>query len=270
LITGCSSGIGYTTAHKLREAGWQVFPTARSVADVERLRAEGFLAFQLDVRDSTSISAALAAVLEHTDGTLDALLNNAGYGQPGAIEDLTRTAWREQFETNVLGAAELTAHVVRIMRAQGRGRILFTSSVLGYAALPLRGAYNASKFALEGMVDTLRLELRGSGIEAILIEPGPIVARFRANSLAVLRQHVDMEASHHASSYSAMCKRLTAEGAAVQFTLPAEAVSAVVLKALTHARPPARYQVTFPAKLFKLLNRILPDRLLDALKARTF
>lgn len=269
LITGCSSGIGYASALACRAAGWQVFASARDAKDVASLQAEGFTALQLDLNDSASIQAALAAVLAQTGGTLDALFNNGGYGQPGAIEDLSRPAWREQFETNLFGPAELTAAVLPVMRRQGHGRILFNSSVLGYAALPLRGAYNASKFAIEGLVDTLRLELGGSGIEAVLIEPGPIVARFRANSLLALRKHVDTRRSVHAEAYVQMEERLAREGAAVKYTLPAEAVAQVVVQALQCRVPRIRYPITLPARLFRVLNRLLPDRWLDRLKRST-
>lgn len=269
LITGCSTGIGYATAVACRAAGWQVFASARQADDVAQLQREGFQSLQLDLNESASIHRALAQVLEQTGGTLDALFNNGGYGQPGAIEDLSRAAWREQFETNLFGPAELTAAVLPLMRRQGYGRILFNSSVLGYAALPLRGAYNASKFAIEGLVDTLRLELSGSGIEAVLIEPGPIIARFRANSLMALRRHVDTGRSVHAAAYVQMEERLAKEGAAVKYTLPADAVAEVVLQALHRRVPRTRYPVTVLAKLFRVLNRLLPDRLLDRMKGGT-
>lgn len=269
LITGCSTGIGYAAAVACRAAGWQVFASARQADDVARLQAEGFSALLLDLNEPASIHGALAQVLAQTGGTLDALFNNGGYGQPGAIENLPRAAWREQFETNVFGPAELTAAVLPVMRRQGHGRILFNSSVLGYAALPLRGAYNASKFAIEGLVDTLRLELTGSGIEAVLIEPGPIIARFRANSLLALRKHVDTRSGVHAASYALMEERLAKEGAAVKYTLPAEAVAEVVLRALHSRVPRTRYPVTVPAKLFRVLNRLLPDRWLDRMKRST-
>ncbi|MBD9481856.1 SDR family NAD(P)-dependent oxidoreductase [Pseudomonas sp. PDM14] len=268
LITGCSTGIGHATAHACRAAGWQVYASARKAEDVVRLQGEGFSAVQLDLDDSASIQLALAWVLEQTGGGLDALFNNGGYGQPGAIEDVPRAAWREQFESNVFGPVELTAAVLPIMRRQGHGRILFNSSVLGYAALPLRGAYNASKFAIEGLVDTLRLELSGSGIEAVLIEPGPIVARFRANSLLALRKHVDTSRGTHVAVYAQMQERLAKEGAAVPYTLPADAVAEVVLQALERRVPRTRYPVTVPAKLFRVLNRLLPDRLLDRIKRK--
>uniref|UniRef100_A0A4W5LCQ8 Uncharacterized protein n=1 Tax=Hucho hucho TaxID=62062 RepID=A0A4W5LCQ8_9TELE len=183
LITGCSSGIGLVVAQGLAAKGWRVFATARQAADVVRLQAQGLEALQLDVDDSDSIVQAVAEVLLRTGGTLDALFNNAGYGQPGAAEDVPRAAMRAQFETNVFGAWELMNAVIPVMRRQGHGRILFNSSVLGFAAMKYRGAYNASKYAMEGLCDTLRLELAGSGIAVSLIEPGPIESRFRANAL---------------------------------------------------------------------------------------
>lgn len=267
LITGCSSGIGAASALACQAAGWQVFASARRIEDVRRLQAQGLCAVQLDLDDSQSISCALAWVLEQTGGGLDALFNNAGYGQPGAVEDLPQAAWQAQFQTNVFGPIELTRQVLPIMRQQGRGRIVFCSSVLGYAAMPMRGAYNASKFAIEGMADTLRMELAGSAIDVVLIEPGPILAQFRANSLKAFMRYIQPEQSYHQARYRLLQERLAKEGAAVPFTLSAESVAQVLLKALSAKRPKTRYQVTLPAKLFRWLNRLLPDRLLDWLKA---
>src|SRR5574343_994333 len=225
LITGCSSGIGHTVAHGLAREGWRVFASARAKADVARLRAEGLSdALQLDVDDSASIERALAQVLAATGGTLDALFNNTGFGQPGAAEDISRAALRAQFETNLFGAWELTARVLPVMRAQGHGRVLFNSSVLGFAAMRWRGAYNASKYAMEGLADTLRLELTGSNIYVSLIEPGPITSRFRPNALAKFRTHVDWTHSVHAKVYRAQIERMEKPGPAAPFTLPAEAV----------------------------------------------
>ena len=188
LITGCSSGIGFQVAQGLRARGWRVFATARQPADVTRLQADGLESLALDLRDSASIQTAVTAVLERTGGRLDALFNNGAYGQPGAVEDLSREALREQFETNLFGTLELTNRLIPVMRRQGGGRILFNSSVLGLVAFPYRVAYVASKFALEGLADTLRLELTGTGIHICLIEPGPILSRFRDNAHAAYRQ----------------------------------------------------------------------------------
>ncbi len=268
LITGCSSGIGYCVAHGLKVRGWQVFATARQWVDVERLRAEGLDSLRLDVRDPASIRAGVADVLTQTGGRLDALFNNAGYGQPGAVEDMSREAFREQFETNVFGAQELTNQIIPVMRRQGGGRILYNSSVLGLVAFPYRGAYVASKFALEGLADTLRLELVGTGIYISLIEPGPILSRFRDNAYLVYQRHVHGEDSPHRQRYAAMEARLLKTGPAAPFTLPPEAVLKRVIHALESPRPRTRYPVTAPTYLFSVLRRLLPTRLLDAVLRR--
>lgn len=263
LITGCSTGIGYTCAHGLKQRGWRVFATARNAEDVAKLAAEGLEALQLDVTDSASISAAVAEILKRTGGTLDALFNNAGYGQPGAVEDLPREALKLQFDTNVFGPIELTNLLIPVMRQQGHGRIIFNSSVLGYAAMRMRGAYNASKFALEGIADTLRLELHGTGIEVALIEPGPIESQFRANCIPHFQRWISAAQSQHGPVYKAMEARLTTVGAAVPFTLPAEAVLKKVIHALENKRPRARYPITVPAIAFAWAKRFLSTRLLD-------
>ncbi len=268
LITGCSSGIGHCVAHGLKARGWRVFATARQPADVERLRAEGLESLPLDLCDATSIQSAVAEVLAQTGGRLDALFNNAGYGQPGAVEDVSRAALREQLETNVLGAHELTGLVIPVMRRQGRGRILYNSSVLGLVAFPYRGAYVASKFALEGLADTLRLELAGTGIQVSLIEPGPILSRFRDNAHAAYQRHIHAESSPHREQYAAMEARLRKKGPAAPFTLPPEAVLKRVIHALESPRPRARYPVTVPTYLFSTLRRLLPTRLLDVILRR--
>ncbi|CAK0744059.1 Uncharacterized oxidoreductase YbbO [Gammaproteobacteria bacterium] len=263
LITGCSSGIGLTLAKGLTARGWQVFASARRPEDVAQLVAAGFTGLLLDLRDSASIRAALAEVLERTGGTLDALCNNAGYGQPGAVEDLSREVLREQFETNLFGTHELTTLVLPVMRRQCYGRIVYISSLLGYVTLPYRGAYNASKYALEGLIDTLRLELRGSCIYVSLIEPGPIRSRFRANAYAAFQRNIDAIGSVHAAQYVAMKRRFTAEGPVSIFTRGPEAVRAKVVHALESPQPQIRYPVTFPAYLFAALRRLLPGRALD-------
>lgn len=263
LITGCSSGIGYCAAHQLRERGYRVFATARQAGDVERLLGEGFEAFRLDLADSASIGSAVNQVLAASGGTLYGLFNNGAYGQPGAVEDLSREALREQFETNLFGAHELTSLVIPVMRRQGHGRIIQNSSVLGFAAMRYRGAYNASKFALEGLTDTLRLELAGSGVQVSLIEPGPIASRFRDNALLMYRKHIDPKRSPHRAVYEALEARLQKEGPVVPFTLGPEAVVARLIHALEARRPRVRYYVTFPTYLFGYLQRFLPDRTMD-------
>ncbi|HHJ38190.1 MAG: oxidoreductase [Methylothermaceae bacteria B42] len=263
LITGCSSGIGYVTAKGLKERGYRVFASARKAEDVERLKQEGFEAVQLDLDDSESIQKAVNQVLEWTGGTLDALFNNGAWGQIGAVEDLSREVLKAQFETNFFGTHELTNLILPVMRKQGYGRILYNSSVLGFVALPFRGAYNASKFALEGLVDTLRLELYKTKIYPVLIEPGPILSKFRENAYHKFKQNIDAQHSPYRELYKKMEQRLATEGPVVPFTLPAEAVLQKVIYALESPRPKIRYYVTFPTYLFAFLRRILPFRLLD-------
>jgi NAD(P)-dependent dehydrogenase (short-subunit alcohol dehydrogenase family) len=268
LITGCSSGIGQCAAAGLKARGYRVFATARKAEDVARLAAEGFESLRLDLDDTAAIHAAVDAVLDATGGTLDALFNNAAYGQPGAVEDLSRAALRALFETNLFGTLELTNRVIPVMRAQGHGRIINNSSLLGLVALPYRGAYNASKFALEGLTDTLRLELAGSGIHVVLIEPGPIASRFRANARAAFHRHIDPAGSAHRARYAGMERRLAKPGPAAPFTLPPEAVLEKLIAALESPRPRIRYYVTVPTRLFAWLRRLLPYRLLDRVLLR--
>lgn len=265
LITGCSSGIGYCTAKGLQRRGYQVFASARKTADVERLKNEGLTTVRLDLADSESIQSAVQWLLKQTNGKLDAVFNNGAYGQAGAVEDLSRDVIRQQFETNLFGTMELTNLLIPVMRKQGHGRIIQDSSVLGFVALRYRGAYNASKYALEGFNDTLRQELKGSGIYVSSIQPGPISTRFRANSLAAYRKNIDKQNSFHRDTYDAMEKRLAKEGPAVPFTLPPEAVLKKVIHAVESKRPKNHYPVTFPTYLFAALKRMLPSRALDSL-----
>ena len=263
LITGCSTGIGEFVARGLRKRGYRVFASARRPADVERLAAEGFEAIQLDLDDAQSIDAAVQRVLTLGDGRVYALFNNGAYGQPGAVEDLPTAVLKAQFETNLFGWHELTRQLIPVMRRQGEGRIIQNSSVLGFAALAYRGAYNASKFALKGLSDTLRLELHGSGVHVSLIEPGPIASRFRINAYRKWQQNIRPEGSYHQAAYRRMQERLTKEGPAVPFTLPPEAVLKRVIHALESRRPRARYYVTFPTYLFGTLKRLLPVAAMD-------
>lgn len=262
-ITGCSSGIGYTTALELKKRGYRAICSARKAEDVDLLRLEGFECLQLDLADSNSIQQAVQQLIALTDGKVDALFNNGAFGQPGAVEDLSREVLRNQFETNFFGTHELTNLLIPLMRAQGHGRIIYNSSVLGFVAMKFRGAYNASKFALEGLADTLRLELRGSGIDIVLIEPGPIESRFRQNAFAQYQKHIDPSRSFHQDTYRAMEARLQKPGPAAPFTLPATAVAEKVIAALEASRPKIRYSVTVPTHLFSWLKRLLPTRLLD-------
>lgn len=219
----------------------------------------------MDLDDSSSIQSAVASILQQTEGSLDALFNNGAYGQPGAVEDLSRDTLRRQFETNLFGTAELINTVIPVMRRQGHGRIVQNSSVLGFVVMPYRGAYNASKFALEGLTDTLRLELKGTGIHLSLIQPGPIESKFRSNALLAFKEHIDPTYSPHRENYEAMEQRLKKPGPAAPFTLPADAVVDKLIHALESRRPKTRYPVTVPTYLFAYLKRLLPDRWLDTL-----
>jgi len=263
LITGCSSGIGLCCAHELKERGYRVFATARKTDDVAQLKAQGLESLKLDLASSKSINAAVDEILEQTNGQLYALFNNAAYGQPGAVEDLQRHVLLEQFETNVFGTQELTNRIIAVMRQQGYGRIVYNGSVLGIISLPFRGAYNASKYALEGLADTLRLELYGSGIAVSIIEPGPITSAFRKNAFKKYQQHIDKQNSFFKLNYEGMEARLKKKGPAAPFTLPPEAVYKKLQHALESSHPRAHYYVTFPTHLFGTLKRILPARGMD-------
>ncbi len=268
LITGCSSGIGYVAAVALKNRGHKVIASARKPENVSRLQQEGFDAVYIDLADSASIIKGLAKALKLADNKIDALFNNAGFGQPGAIEDLSRDNLRFQFETNVFGTQELTNLLIPLMRKQGYGRIIYNSSILGLVAMPYRGAYNASKYALEGIADTLRLELHGSKVAVSLIEPGPILSKFRENSFALYKKNIAIENSVHKDQYKAMEERLQKEGAAVPFTLPAMAVADKVIHAIEANYPKAHYYVTFPTYLFAYLKRLLPAAWLDDILRR--
>ena len=263
LITGCSSGIGLYTAQELQRRGYDVHASARKSEDVERLKSLGLNAYQLDLNDSLSIKNAIIRVLDKTDGKLYALFNNGAFGIAGAVEDLSRYAMREQYETNVFGTLELTNLVLPIMRKQGYGRIIQNSSILGFAAMPYRGAYNSSKFALEGLSDTLRQELHGTNIHISLIEPGPIISHFRKNALKAFEKYIDSANSAHKKNYDNMLNRLHKEGPAAPFTLGPEAVCDKVLHALESERPRVRYYVTKPTYIMGFLKRILSSRAMD-------
>ncbi len=263
LITGCSSGIGYQVAHDLDARGHRVIASCRRLEDVERLQGEGLTCIQLDLDDSASILEAVEQCLALCDNRIDALFNNGAFGLPGAVEDLERQALRAQFETNLFGWLELTNRIIPHMRRQGHGRIIQNSSVLGFVALPYRGAYVASKYALEGLTDTLRLELQGSGIQVSLIEPGPIESKFRANAERAFRRFIHVQGSAHEQQYLAMEARLQKQGHATAFTLPANAVTSRVIHALEHPKPKPRYYVTTPTYAFGYLKRILSSRMVD-------
>lgn len=268
LITGCSSGIGECVARGLHLRGYRVFAAVRNPDDRAAFESSGIESLVLDYCDSNSIKAAVELVLEKTEGKLYALFNNGAYGQPGACEDLSRDAIRQQFETNVFGWMELTNLIIPTMRTQGTGRIIQNSSILGFAALSMRGAYNASKFAIEGFSDTMRLELAGTNIHVSLIEPGPIESKFRANAYQAFQQHIDVDSSVHRDRYHKMTERFETVGNVQPFTLPPDAVLTRVIHALESNRPKIRYPVTFPTYLFGWLKRIMSHRMLDRILSR--
>ncbi|MGL4279850.1 MAG: SDR family NAD(P)-dependent oxidoreductase [Albidovulum sp.] len=270
LITGCSSGIGHDAAHGLARAGWRVFATCRQEADCERLKAEGLESFVLDYADPASIAAALDEALKRTGGTLDAIFNNGAFACPGAVEDLPTEALREIFEVNLFGYHDLIRRVIPVMRAQGHGRIVNCSSVLGLVPMRWRGAYVATKFAMEGLTDVLRLEMADTPVKVILIEPGPITSNIRVNSIPHFERWIDWRASPRRAEYEAsLLKRLYEKRGPDRFELPASAVTAKLLKALTAKAPAPRYFVTTPTYLMNIARRLLPGRALDALIRRS-
>jgi NAD(P)-dependent dehydrogenase (short-subunit alcohol dehydrogenase family) len=268
LITGCSSGIGLFVARSLQQQGYRVFATARKETDVTKLSEMGLESLQLDLDDGHSIQTAVNEILKRTNGTLYALFNNGAYGQAGAIEDLSRDVLRQQFETNVFGWHELTNLIIPVMLKQGYGRIIQNSSVLGFVALKFRGAYSASKYAIEGLSDTLRQELMGTNIFISLVEPGPIESQFRKNSFAAYKKNINKENSRFKSEYIATEERLSMEGPAVPFTLPPDAILKKVIHALESKKPKPRYYVTVPTYLFGYLKRFLSTRLMDKILTR--
>ncbi len=263
LITGCSSGIGYHVAHRLQKLGYRVFATARKPDDVIRLQQEGLESLLLDLNDSASITDAVQKILKLTDGKLYAIFNNGAHGQPGAVEDLTIEALRHQFEVNVFGTHELTRQIIPVMRKQGEGRIIQNSSMLGLVVLPYRGAYNSSKFALEALSDTLRLELANTNIFVSSIEPGPITSKFRMNSYKMFEKYIDQENSIHKQTYNKMQKTLLKKGSVMPFTLSPESVLKRVIHALEAKSPQQHYYVTVPTYVLVTLKRFLPHRIMN-------
>ncbi|MFM9939017.1 MAG: SDR family NAD(P)-dependent oxidoreductase [Hyphomicrobiaceae bacterium] len=268
LITGCSTGIGLAAARTLKGRGWRVLATARKPADLERLAgAEKLETIPLELSDSASIAKAADLTLEKTGGRLDALYNNAAYGIVGAMEDTTAEVLRDHLEVNVIAAHDLTRRLVPAMRAQGHGRIVMCSSVLGFVSGPYRGAYCASKFALEAMSDALRVELKPAGIHVSLLEPGPIESEFMATAIAKFRTHVQAGTSPHRAYYERRIKEMEA-GGQNRFKLGPEAVVAKLVHALESPRPKARYRIGLLTQGAAILKRTLPDAILDRLVAR--
>lgn len=264
LITGCSSGIGLDAAHGMRARGWRVFASCRQQRDCDRLRAQGFESPRIDYTDTKSITSGLAEVLDATGGTLDALFNNGAHGLPGAVEDVPTEGLRHIFETNVFGWHELTRQVIPVMRAQGQGRIVQCSSVLGFVAFPWRGAYVATKYAIEGLTDTMRLELRGTGIKVVLIEPGPVTSKLREKAIPLFERFIDWENSALRDKYEgSLLKRLYEDTGPDRFELPASAVTDKLAHAVEASNPRPRYYVTTPTYIAGYLRRILPTRAID-------
>ena len=266
LITGCSSGIGYDAAHTLAKRGWRVFATCRKEEDCERLRNEGLESLRLDHADEASMDAAVAEVLSRTGGTLDALFNNGAYAIPGAVEDLPTDALRTIFETNFFGYHHLTRLILPVMRKQGHGRVIHNSSVLGFAAMPWRGAYVSTKFALEGLMDTLRLEMRGMPIDIILIEPGPVTTKIRQNAQPHFERWIDWENSPRRNLYAKLRERLYDDsGELDRFELPPSAVTKKLIHALENPKPKPRYYVTTATYIAGIGRRLLSTRVGDRL-----
>ena len=263
LVTGCSSGIGYHVAKGLKERGYNVYTTARKEEDIKRLISEGFKCLQLDYADSESVQDLANELMLLVGTNLYAVFHNGAYGQPGAVEDLTRETLEKQFATNVFGWMELNNRLIILMRHNNRGRIIFNSSVLGLVSLPFRGAYNASKYAIEGFADTLRLELSDTNVKVSLIEPGPIESRFRPNALQALKDNVNMEESVHRDRYKGTLERLAKQGNVDPYTLSPQAVLDKVIHALENKSPKAHYYVTIPTYVMGTLKRLLPAKLMD-------
>jgi NAD(P)-dependent dehydrogenase (short-subunit alcohol dehydrogenase family) len=268
IVTGCSSGIGAHCARALKADGWRVFATVRRPEEVAALEANGIEALLMDYARPATIESLVETVAERSDGRIDALFNNGAYGQPGAVEDLSTDALRAQFEANFFGWHDLTHRVIPFMRAKGQGRIVNCSSILGLLPYRYRGAYTASKYALEGLTLTLRMELAGSGIEVSLIEPGPIESRFTANALAKIKEHVDLDNSPHAGEYRRQLARLNGSGPVNRHKLGPEAVYKVLDHALNAPRPRPHYLVTRPARQGAPLKRLLPASLFYRLLRR--
>ena len=272
LITGCSSGIGKDTAYTLKKKGWRVFASCRQETDCVRLRENGFESVVIDYSDHNTIKSGLSSVLEATNGTLDALFNNGAHGLLGAVEDLPTQGLREIFESNFFGWHELTRLVIPIMRAQGYGRIIQCSSVLGFAYLPWRGAYTATKHALEAISNTLRVELRDTNIHIVLLEPGPITSQFRVNSIPIFERWFDWQNSPNKSKYESVLLQRLYEGRGRKdpFELPPSAVSKKVIHALEASKPRSHYMITGATYLATLLTWALPIRVLDRIVAKIY
>ena len=269
LVTGCASGIGLDAARTLHRRGWRVLATCRAPGDAERLAAEGMESFALDQADDESVAAGAAEALRRTGGRLDALFANGAHALPGYVEDVPRDALRAIFEANLFGVHDLTRRLIPALRRSGDGRVVMCSSVLGFTAMPLRGAYVATKFALEGLTDTLRMEMRGQPVRVVLIEPGPITTRIRQNSIPHFERWIDVEGSARRADYARLRDRLYGELTRPDpGELPPAAVTRALIRALEAPRPRARYRVTAPTRAAEAMRRLLPTRLRDRILSR--
>ena len=268
LITGCSSGIGLDSARRLKTMGWTVFASCRNQNDCDTLTAEGFTAPRLDYEDPESIAACAGTVLDKANGRLDVVFHNGAYAIPGPLEDIPADAMRAQFEANFLGWHDLNRHLIPAMRRRGGGRILLNSSVLGLVGMRWRGAYVSTKFALEGYADVLRMEMAETGIQVVLIEPGPIETEFRNNAIRQFEKWVDWTSSARRAQYEETLLDQLRTGGSAKAQWPASAVTDVVVKALAASRPKARYAVTAPTRAMAVARRVLPTRALDWLVSK--
>lgn len=268
IVTGASSGIGAYCARALKAEGWRVFATARKPEDIDALEQDGIEAFYLDYREPDSIARLMDDVLERTDGRLDALFNNGAYSQPGAVEDISTDALREQFEANFFGWHDLTNRALQVMRRQGQGRLVHNSSIMGLAPFRFRGPYAASKHALEGLMLCMRSELQGSGIHVSLIEPGPVKSKIASNALGWFLKNVDHRNSVHREDYQAQLDRLEAGGSSSRFKPGPEIVHRALRHALLSSRPKPHYVVTWPARVGAALKRVLPAATLYRILAK--
>jgi NAD(P)-dependent dehydrogenase (short-subunit alcohol dehydrogenase family) len=270
LITGSSSGIGLDTARYFAQKGWHVIATCRKAADVKRMQKEGLSSFQLDYEDQASLDAVVPRLQKLTGGRIDVLFNNGAYAVPCLTEDLPTPALRQIFEANFFGWHDLTRQILPLMFAAGKGRIIHNSSVLGFAAMRARGAYNATKFALEGLTDTMRQEIAGTNIDLILVQPGPIRTRIRQNAHIQFKKWISWKDSRNPDFYTkGLIPRLSAENPEKDlFELMPDAVTRAVWHAATARRPKLRYRITWATKIMAVAKRILSTRMMDRFASR--
>ncbi|HCP17842.1 MAG TPA: short-chain dehydrogenase [Alphaproteobacteria bacterium] len=270
LITGCSSGIGLDTAEFFAKKDWHVLATCRKDADVKRMQKAGFTSFRLDYEDQNSLDAVVPRLQQLTAGRIDVLFNNGAYAIPCLSEDLPTPALRQIFEANFFGWHELTRQILPLMFAAGGGRIIHNSSVLGFAAMRARGAYNATKFALEGLTDTMRQEITGTNVKLILVQPGPIRTRIRQNAYIQFKRWITWKDSRQPNFYTkGLIPRLSAKETTKDlFELMPDAVTRAVWHAATARRPRLRYRITWSTKLMAFAKRILSTRMMDKLASK--